>query len=351
MIESEHNATSDNPPPASDAPRAISASLIALLFIAAAFVASNWFFYQQGERDAAVGDTATMPAAANDATTPPSDSVAQQADTNASTTMPATSDDTAQPAATDDMSKSSATEADAANGVAQNDTTTTMPATSDDSAQPAAPGDTANPSATVANAANTGAVAHQAAPTAKAKPAAKKRSLASVAKPSQPVVATPENRDVALLDRPNPAYPREALREHEQGTVLVLAQVDVQGHVSDARVIGHSGWLALDRAATNEVRNWQFQPALQDGKPVVASVQIPVSYKLEQSGTMGKPAVMRRSRDGSPRATCTARLKSMASDPIDSSSQRHWLQMPTTHRAGHAYCGARPQIDSAPCRP
>ena len=136
------------------------------------------------------------------------------------------------------------------------------------------------PSAT--DAVNTSTIVVHPPPTAKAKPAAKKHSLASVAKPSHSVVVKPENRDVVLLGYPKPTYPRQALREHEEGTVLVLAQVDVQGHVSDARVIRHSGSFALDHAATNEVRRWQFQPALHDGKPVVASVQVPVSYRLEQ---------------------------------------------------------------------
>jgi protein TonB len=155
-----------------------------------------------------------------------------------------------------------------------------MPATSDDTAQPAAPGDMPKPSA--ADAVNTGTMVVHPSPAAKAKAAAKKSSLASSAKPSHSVVVEPENRDVVLLGYPKPAYPREALREHEQGTVLVLAQVDVQGHVSDARVIRHSGSFALDRAATNEVRSWQFRPALHDGKPAVASVQVPVSYRLDQ---------------------------------------------------------------------
>jgi TonB family protein len=242
MIESAHNATSDNSPPASNVPRSVRASLIAPLFIAAAFVASDWFFYQQGERDGAAGSTNAVTIATHDAGTPPSDTVAQ----------PAGAIDSA-----------------------------TMPATPDGSAQPAAPGDMPKPSA--ADAMNTGTmVVHPPSPAAKAKPAAKKSSLASSAKPSHSVVIEPENRNVALLGHPNPAYPREALREHEQGTVLVLAQVDVQGHVSDARVIRHSGSFALDRAATNEVRSWQFQPALHDGKPVVASVQVPVSYRLDQ---------------------------------------------------------------------
>lgn len=264
MIESGPNATSDNPPRPSKALRSVSVSLIALSFIAAAFVASNWFSYQQGQRDAAVGHTEAATAGTNDGTT-----------------MPATSDDAAQFAVPGDMPKPASTDVDAANTstVAQNDSTT-MPATSDGGVQPAAPGDVPKPPD--ADAVNAGKVAHRSSPTAKAKPVAKKGSLASSAKPSHSEVVKPENRDVVLLGYPTPTYPREALREREEGTVLVLAQVDVQGHVSDARVIGRSGSFALDHAATKEVRRWQFQPALHDGKPVVASVEVPVRYRLEQ---------------------------------------------------------------------
>jgi protein TonB len=242
MIESEPKATSDNRPPPGNAPRSVSASLTALLFVAAALVASNWFFYRQGQRDAAAGNTEAVTSATHDAVTPPPDTVAQTAGAN--------------------------------------DESTTMPATSGDAA-PAGPGDMSKPAA--AEAVNAGTmVVHPPSPTATAKPAAEKHGLASSAKPPHPVVVKPENRDVVLLGYPKPAYPRQAVREREQGTVLVLAQVDVQGHVSDARVIGRSGSFTLDHAATDEVRRWQFQPALHDGKPVVASVQVPVSYRLEQ---------------------------------------------------------------------
>lgn len=118
-------------------------------------------------------------------------------------------------------------------------------------------------------------------------PAAKhmlsKSRLAKATKPakSTPLVAKID-RQVALATHPQPVYPVQALRAREQGTVLVLAQVDVNGHVSDARVVHHSGSATLDRAATNEVRRWNFEPALHDGQPIVASVQVPVSYRLDQ---------------------------------------------------------------------
>ena len=72
------------------------------------------------------------------------------------------------------------------------------------------------------------------------------------------------------------------MRAHEQGTVLVMAQVDVNGRVSDARIVERSGSSILDRAAPNEVRRWKFSPALHDGQPIVASVEVPVSYRLDQ---------------------------------------------------------------------
>jgi protein TonB len=115
-------------------------------------------------------------------------------------------------------------------------------------------------------------------------PAAKpKARLAKATKPakSAPVVAKID-RQVVLATRPQPVYPAQALRTREQGTVLVLAQVDVNGHVSDARVVRRSGYSILDRAASNEVRRWTFSPALHDGQPIVASVQVPVSYRLDQ---------------------------------------------------------------------
>jgi TonB family protein len=90
------------------------------------------------------------------------------------------------------------------------------------------------------------------------------------------------DRQIALATPPKPTYPLQALRAREQGTVLVLAQVNVDGQVTDARVVGHSGSLILDRAAPKEVRGWKFDPAMHNGRPVVASIEVPVNYRLNQ---------------------------------------------------------------------
>lgn len=109
---------------------------------------------------------------------------------------------------------------------------------------------------------------------------AKTRHVAKATKPAAAIEA--RDRQVALATAPKPTYPVQALRAHEQGTVLVLAQVNVDGQVTDARVVGGSGSRILDRAAPKEVRGWKFDPALHNGRPVVASIEVPVNYRLNQ---------------------------------------------------------------------
>ena len=200
--------------------------------VALAFAANAWFFYHQGREDAANLDSAAMPPATIAWTVP--------------------------------VPSSSSTPADSVSGSAE---TARTAAATDESAKPA-----------------TGNVASAAKPAAKrvGKATHAKRMLAKTAQPATtPSAMKFGDRGVALLSHPKPAYPLPALRDREQGTVFVLAQVDVTGRVSDARVARRSGSSILDRAAMNEVRHWQFEPALHNGQPIVASVQVPVSYRLQ----------------------------------------------------------------------
>jgi len=143
----------------------------------------------------------------------------------------------------------------------------------------AAPTTTPEQSAAQANAHATATATAHAAPSAHAGSAKPHR----IAKASRPARALePRDRRVALATNPHPVYPLQAMRAGEQGTVVVLAQVNVDGQVTDARVVRHSGSIILDRAAPNEVRRWKFEPALHNGRPVVASVEVPVNYRLNQ---------------------------------------------------------------------
>jgi protein TonB len=101
------------------------------------------------------------------------------------------------------------------------------------------------------------------------------RGPAAVRSARQPV-----DRGIALIERPAVAYPPEAYRAREEGRVLVNVDVDPAGNVTGASIVERSGSQTLDRAALEEVRTWKFSPALEDGKPVAASIEVPVAYTL-----------------------------------------------------------------------
>jgi TonB family protein len=64
--------------------------------------------------------------------------------------------------------------------------------------------------------------------------------------------------------RPAPVYPYESLRDKEQGTVVLLLEVDESGKPSSVTVKESSGYWRLDRAATDWVkRYWFFGPATE----------------------------------------------------------------------------------------
>jgi protein TonB len=89
-------------------------------------------------------------------------------------------------------------------------------------------------------------------------------------------------RAVALLERPAVSYPPEAYRAREEGRVLVDVAVDAAGNVTNATIVERSGSQILDRAALEQVRQWKFSPALDNGKPVASSIEVPVAYSLDE---------------------------------------------------------------------
>ncbi len=104
------------------------------------------------------------------------------------------------------------------------------------------------------------------------------------------VARTRDARSVARLTRnahplagnPSPRYPSAALRSGIEGNVLIRAEIDADGMPTEIGFARRSGNRELDRAALNAVRNWRFQPALRDGKPVASAVQVPVAFVLEE---------------------------------------------------------------------
>jgi periplasmic protein TonB len=78
-----------------------------------------------------------------------------------------------------------------------------------------------------------------------------------------------------------PVYPRRAIDEEWEGTVVLRVEVLPSGHTGNIIVVKSSGHSALDESAVASARPHVFAPATQGGVPVATSVSFPVTFKLQ----------------------------------------------------------------------
>lgn len=102
-----------------------------------------------------------------------------------------------------------------------------------------------------------------------------------------PFPAVPRDEAILEFDVPprawdlvRPDYP-QVLRVHrEEGFVTLRVRVDARGLVEDAAVL-HSTSLLLERPTVEAVKQWRFHPAEKDGRPVAASITLPLEFRLQ----------------------------------------------------------------------
>ena len=75
-----------------------------------------------------------------------------------------------------------------------------------------------------------------------------------------------------------PVYPPEAMAEGVQGVVVIDARIDVDGCVRNAEVVRSVP--ELDKAALDAVTQWEFAPAILNGKPIAVLLTITVRFTL-----------------------------------------------------------------------
>jgi protein TonB len=81
------------------------------------------------------------------------------------------------------------------------------------------------------------------------------------------------------VSTPDPEYTEQARLAKTQGTCILWMIVDDQGHPRDIRVV-HGLGFGLDAKAIEAVKQWKFQPAMKDGRPVNVQISVEVGFKL-----------------------------------------------------------------------
>ena len=82
-----------------------------------------------------------------------------------------------------------------------------------------------------------------------------------------------------LVHPVEPRYPDNARKEKVTGQVVVQAVIEKDGTVGRATVIRPVS-TDLDAAAVEAVRQWRYEPAKQNGKPVAVYMTITVDFRL-----------------------------------------------------------------------
>ena len=112
---------------------------------------------------------------------------------------------------------------------------------------------------------------------------AKNHGKAQTSAQSAPMPVAPE---VSVSDQPvvpakllsavQPIYPPDAMRNYITGDVRIEAEVDKQGHIGAMKIL--LGPKQFRQVAMDALRQYEYAPATQGGRPVVSKVTVTIKF-------------------------------------------------------------------------
>jgi TonB family protein len=99
------------------------------------------------------------------------------------------------------------------------------------------------------------------------------------AAPAAPVAVGGDVKPARMISSVAPMYPALAKSQHIAGSVRVDALVDTNGRVTTMKIV--SGPSMLHQAAMDALRQWKYQPATLDGKPVPMHLTVTIQFRLQ----------------------------------------------------------------------
>lgn len=84
------------------------------------------------------------------------------------------------------------------------------------------------------------------------------------------------------LEVPAPSYPALAIKEHQQGTVVIALSIGISGQIEKWTFLKRSPSDALDNAALKALRRVKYRAALHNGVRVPSTVTYRITFKTGQ---------------------------------------------------------------------
>ena len=82
------------------------------------------------------------------------------------------------------------------------------------------------------------------------------------------------------LKTPSPMYPKSASENRLMGDTTVSMTVLTDGSVGEIQLIG-TATRSMDETSLKTLRGWKFKPAMCGTEPVVADIEVVVSFRLQ----------------------------------------------------------------------
>jgi len=86
------------------------------------------------------------------------------------------------------------------------------------------------------------------------------------------------------------AYPENLSKTQQQGNVLLVGRIDARGRITDLHAVAtsHRDFVT---PAIEAVRQWEFKPAIRDGKPIEVFANVGVRFRIsdEKRGDIPSP--------------------------------------------------------------
>lgn len=97
--------------------------------------------------------------------------------------------------------------------------------------------------------------------------------------PATPVAIGGDVKQAKIISSVPPVYPSLAKTQHVSGNVQIDALIDATGRVTTMKIV--SGPTLLQQAAVDALKQWKYQPATLDGKPVPMHLTVTLQFRMQ----------------------------------------------------------------------